>query len=334
MVNSEPWSSKPLTRSATALLALCCTMLVSGPVAGQSYPAKPIRIIVASAPGGGPDLAARLVGQKLSEALGQPVVVDNRAGAGGVIGAEVAARSPVDGYTLFLGNPATLTINPSLQPKLPYDAVRDFAPVTLINSTPFLLVIHPSLPASSVKQLIALARAKPGKLNFASAGSGSVTHLAGELFKSIARVDIVHVPYKASAAATNDVIGGQIEMVINAMTTVLPHVKSGKLKALAVATESRAAALPELPTMIEAGVPDYVVTTWNGLLVPAGTPPEIISRLHTETVRVIRLPEIQEKLRGLGSEPIGNSPEQFAAFLRKETVLWARAVKASGARPD
>ena len=316
------------------LLALCGTALVAGQAAAQSYPTRAIRIIVASAPGGGPDLAARLVGQKLSEALGQPVIVDNRAGAGGIIGAETAARSPNDGYTLFLGNPATLTINPSLQPRLPYDAARDFVPVTLINSTPFMLVIHPSLPASSVKQLVALARANPGKLNFASAGSGSVTHLAGELFKSIARVDIVHVPYKASAAATGDVISGQVEMVINAMTTVLPHVTSGKLKALAVATESRTTALPELPTLIEGGVPGYVVTTWNGLLVPAGTPREIVTRLNAEAVRAIRLPETQERLRGLGSEPVGSSAGEFAAFLQKETALWARAAKVSGARPD
>ena len=301
--------------------------------AAQTYPAKPVRLIAASSPGSAVDIVARIVAPRLAEQLGQQFIVDNRAGAGGNLGAEIAAKAPPDGYTLFMGTPAH-AINTALYRKLNYDLARDFAPVSQLTSGQYVIVVHPSLPVKSVKELIALARAKPGQLNFASAGSGNATHLAGELFKSLARVNIVHVAYKGSGPALTDLIGGQVQLMFSNLTSALPHVRSGRLRALAVTGEKRATVAPELPTVIEAGVPKYVVISWFGVLAPAGTSQGIIMRLNGEIERALRAPDVQERLAGEGAEPAPNSPERFAAFLRDEMMQWTKVVRSAGIRPE
>ena len=301
--------------------------------AAQTYPAKPVRLIAASSPGSAVDIVARIVAPRLAEQLGQQFIVDNRAGAGGNLGAEIAAKAPPDGYTLFMGTPAH-AINTALYRKLNYDLARDFAPVSQLTSGQYVIVVHPSLPVKSVKELIALARAKPGQLNFASAGSGNATHLAGELFKSLARVNIVHVPYKGSGPALTDLIGGQVQLMFSNLTSALPHVRTGRLRALAVTGEKRATVAPELPTVIEAGVPKYVVISWFGVLAPAGTSQGIIMRLNGEIERALRAPDVQERLAGEGAEPAPNSPERFAAFLRDEMMQWTKVVRSAGIRPE
>ena len=316
-----------------SIFCSCVAVLMGVPVLAQEYPAKAIRVVVPFPPGGGTDLMARSVMQKLGETLGTTVVIDNRGGAGGSIGSEIVAKSPADGYTLLIISGAH-AINPSIYPKLPYDSVRDFAPVTMFTSGPALLVVHPSVPAKSVKELIALAKSRPGQLNYASAGIGTPPHLSGELFKTMAGVDMVHVPYKGNGPAYTDLIGGQVTVMFPNVSTATAHVRAGKLRALAVTTKNRTAIAPELPTISEAGVPGYDVSSWYGLLAPAGTPPAVVSKLQREIARVLRLPDVSEKLTSQGLDLVGNTPDEFAAIIKSEIVKWAKVAKASGARAE
>ena len=299
----------------------------------QTFPAKPVRIIVPLAAGGPGDVLARAVGQKLSESLGQPVVIDNRPGANTNVGTEATAKAAPDGYTL-LATASTLTINPSLYAKLPYDPIRDFTPITLIATTPLLLVVHPSLPAKSVKELIALARARPTQLLYGSAGNGSTLHLAGEMFNTLAGVKLTHVPYKGVTGAFSDLLGGQISLMFPGMPIALPQAQAGKLRALGTTGAKRAPAAPELPTIAEAGVPGYEVSVWYGVLAPANTPAAIVQRLHAELTRIVQLPDIRERWAVLGAEPVHNTPGEFAAFLKADLGKWANVVRESGAKID
>jgi len=318
-------------RAAAVLAALA---LASGAtVLAQEYPAKPIRVVVPFPPGGGTDLMARTVMQKLGESLGATMVIDNRGGAGGSIGSELVAKSPADGYTVLIVSGAH-AINPSLYPKLSYDSVRDFAPVTMFTSGPGLLVVHPSVPAKTVKEFIALAKSRPGQLNYASAGIGTPPHLAGELFKTMAGVELVHVPYKGNGPAYTDLIGGHVSVMFPTIPTAIPHVRAGKLRALAVTTRNRTPIAPELPSISESGVPGYDVSSWYGLLAPAGTPAAVVAKLQREIAKVLRLPDVGEKLTAQGLDLVGSTPEAFAAVIKSEIVKWAEVVKASGARAD
>ena len=290
------------------------------------YPTKPVRIISPFPPGGSVDLVARLVGTDLSKPLGQQVVIDNRSGASGMIGTELAAKSPPDGYTLLV-TPAPFTIVPSLLSRLPYDPGNDFAPITLINTTPLVVVVHPGVPARSVKELIALAKAKPGALNYGSSGSGGSNHLAGELFNAMAGVKMVHIPYKGNAPALTDLLGGHVDLVYNGLTSALPFVKAGKLRALAVTSLARAGALPELPTLDESGLKGFQAVAWNGLTAPARTPRDIINRVNADAVKVLKSPELVERLKSEGSDPVGSSVEQYAAFLRDEIAKWRKVIQ-------
>lgn len=313
-----------------AILGLCAVTAA----AAQTYPAKPIRFIVPFAPGGSTDLVARILAQRLPEALGQAVVVDNRGGAGGVIGAELAARAPADGYTIVLGSPGPLTINPNLLARMPYDTLRDFSPITLATISPFILVLHPSLPVRSVQELVALARARPGQLNYGSAGNGSVGHFSAEQFKSLAGVNLVHVPYKGAGPAVTDLVGGQLHLMFENLPTVLPHIRSGKLRALAVGTRKRSALVPEYPTISEAGVPGYESSTAFGVLAPAKTPAAVIGRLNQEIVKILNSPDIKERLSAQGLEAAGGTPQQYAAHLKEELAKYGRIVKAAGIKLD
>ena len=298
------------------------------------FPDKPVRFVVGFTPGGPSDIVARLLGQKLAEAWGQQVVIDNRAGAGGNIAAEIVAHSPGDGHTLLLGNNSILATNAALYAKLNFDAVRDFAPVILVASQPNILVVHPSLPVTSVKELIALAKSKPGQLNYASSGSGAAAHLSGESFKAMAHVDLVHIPYKGAAPALNDVLAGQDQMMFATSLSVMPHIKSGRLRALAVTTARRMHAMPELPTVAEAGVPGFEATTWHGIVVSAATPRALVARINADAVKVLQAPDVRERFAGLGAEVIGGTPDEFAAYIKKEIPKWTQVVKESGARAD
>jgi len=301
--------------------------------AADNYPNKPIRLVVPYPPGGGYDILARLLGQKLTERWGQQVIVDNRPGANGNIGAAAAAKSPPDGYTLLIGGIGPNAINASLY-ALSFDPVKDFAPVMLVATYQNILVVDPSLPAKSVKELIALAKSKPGKINYASAGNGSTQHLSGELFKTMAGVDLVHIPYKGSAPGMTALLGGEVSLMFNSTPTTLPHVKTGKLRGLAVTGGKRSPEAPELPTVAEAGVPGFEVTGWYGVLAPAATPKEIVVKLNSELAKILQLPDIKERLKELGVEAGGGTPEQFGDFIKKEIAKWAKVVKESGARPD
>ncbi len=315
------------------LLAAASSLSLCGPVLAQSYPAKPIRLIVPYAPGGGVDIVARTVGQELGKRINQTVVVENRTGAGGNVGSEAAAKAVPDGYTLLMASPAN-TINSSLYTKMPYDPVRDLMPIALIASVPTILLANRSLPVENVKQLIALARAKPGALTYGSGGSGTTEHLAGEMFKSLAGIDMLHVPYKGGAQVLTDLLGGQIALMFVNQLFALPHVKAGKVKALGVASGERSAALPDVPTFGEAGFPDFKVSVWWGVMGPAGMPKDIVTQLNREIVGALAAPEMKERLQAMSAKPIGGSPEQFAAFFTDETARWARVVKASGAKVD
>jgi tripartite-type tricarboxylate transporter receptor subunit TctC len=309
-------------------------LVFSGAVWAQAYPAKPVRLLVPQAPGGGNDTIARLVAQRISQTLKQQVVVDNRAGAGGLIAAETVAKSPPDGYTLLLGNVATMTIIPNVQKKVPYDPFKDFEPVSLIASAPLLVVVHPSLPITTVKQLIALAKAKPGQLNYASNGVGSSTHLATELFKVMTRTDMTHVPYKGLSPATTDLLSGQVQVMFSSAVAMLPHVKSGRMRALAMTGASRSKAIPDIPTVAESGVPDYEAGSWYGILAPAGTDRAIVDLLAREIGAATRSQEIQDRLNSEAVIPIGSTPAQFAAHIKKEHARVAQVVKSSGAKFD
>jgi tripartite-type tricarboxylate transporter receptor subunit TctC len=315
---------------ACALVALA----ISAAAHAQVYPSKPIRMIVAYPPGGGTDIVGRMVAQKLGEALGQNVVVENRGGASGNIGTEIAARAAPDGYTVLMGNVAPNAINVSLFRSLPFDPVADFAPVSLVASTPNILVVHPSTPARTVKEVIALARARPGTLNFASAGVGSSSHLAGELFRVLAGADIVHVPYKGAGPAMVDVLSGQVQLYFATMPAAMPHVKSGKLVPIAVTSARRSPALPELPTIGEAGVAGYEASTWYGLLAPAHTPGAAVARLHEGILKILGEAELRERLTDQGFEPVGDSPQEFAAYIRSEIAKWGKVIRDAGIRSE
>jgi tripartite-type tricarboxylate transporter receptor subunit TctC len=308
-------------------------LVVSGAHA-QTYPVKPLRFVVPFAPGGGADLVARTVGGKLTEALGQPVIIDNRTGAAGSIGADIAAKSPPDGHTLLLGSSGPLAINPSLYPKLPYDAARDFAPVSLATIMPFLLVVHPTLPVQNVKELVALARSRPDQLNYASPGAGSTTHLANELLKSMTGMKIVHVPYKGVAPAAVDLISGQVQMMSGDLSSLLPHVKSRRMRALAVTGAKRSHLLPQVPTIAESGIPGYEASGWFGVLVPAATPAPVVERLNAAIVKGLAAPDARERLNAFGGEAGGSTPEQFAAHIRNEAAKWGKLIKALGLKAD
>ena len=316
------------------VLAGLAVALLPLPAAAQAYPDKPIRVIVPVPAGGTPDVVARMVAPGLSSLLGQQLVIDNRGGAGALIGTELAARAVPDGYTLFFSSPGPLTILPHLQKKITYDPMRDFAPVSLICIGPFLLIAHPAVPVKAVKELIALAKAEPGKLNYASAGNGTPNHLAMELFKSMAGVNMTHVPYKGAPQAITDLIGGSVELMFNSIPPALPHIRSGRLKLLAVASVRRSPQLPDVPTIGEAGVPGFEAITWFGLLVPAKTPQQIVARLNELVVKVVRAPELKSQFEILGYEAVGGSPGEFAAFIRAESEKYAKAVKLSGAKVD
>ncbi len=300
----------------------------------QTWPAKPIKWIVPFAPGGTTDILARTIGEKLTVALGQPVIVENKPGAGGGVGAEFTAKAPPDGYTIMGGTISTHAINASLYKSLPYDPVKDFVPITLIVRLPNLLVVNPDIPAKNVTELIMLLKANPGKYSFASSGNGTSQHLSGELFKSMAGVDMQHIPYKGSPPALQDVVGGQVAMTFDNITTAWPLAKGGKLRALAVTTAKRSAVAPDVPTLSESGLAGYEVGSWQGVFAPAGTPPAIVKRLNAEIVKIINMPDVKEKLIGLGAEPVGNTSEEFAALVKTEVVKWAEVVKKSGARID
>lgn len=318
--------------TARASLWLVVSLLtVPGAVApvvrAAEYPLRPIRVIVPFPAGGNADILARIMAQKMSEAWKQTVVVDNRAGAAGIIGAEAVAKSAPDGYTLLMGTTGTQTTNPAVYSKLPYDSLRDFAPVSNFADSPFLLVTHPSLPVRTVKEVIALAKARPGQLHYASFGPGSSAHLVGEMLRSTARIEIVHVAYKGGPPALADLIGGHIEMMFNLLPIVVPHVKSGRLRAIAVTASKRAPALPDVPTFAEAGIPDFEAGSWYGVLAPAGTPKEIIARLSSEISRILSLADVRQRLAAEGAEPIGNTPEQFAEQIRRDLARWAKIAR-------
>ena len=300
----------------------------------QTWPAKPIRIVVPFPAGGSTDIVGRLLADKLSQSLGQAVVVDNRAGAGGTSGSDVAAKSAPDGYTFLLGTSSTHAIAPALYPKLAYDPVKDFAPVSLVGTATILMVVHPSVPAKSVAEFVALAKAKPGAMMFGSTGNGSVSHLTAEYFKSLAGIDMQHVPYKGDAPMTLDLVAGRVQVAFGTAVAFLPQVQAGKLNALAVTDARPSPVAPQLPTVAASGLPGFEVLQWFGLLAPAGTPREIVARLNADVGKALQHPDVQEKLKGLGMQIVGGPPEQFGSFMRAEAVKWARIVKDSGAKVD
>jgi tripartite-type tricarboxylate transporter receptor subunit TctC len=309
-------------------------MLITGSVLGQPYPARPIHIVVPFSAGAGVlDIMARIVAQPLGMNIGQPVLIDNRPGAGGIPGSEYASKAAPDGYTLLMTN-VSLVVNSFLYPSLPYDPLRDFMPVTMVNSAPLLLVVHPALPATSVRELIAYSKSHPGQLNYGSGGVGSTPHLAGELFKTLAGIDATHVPYKGGAPALSDLVGGQISFMIENMPGTMPFVRTGKLRALAITSPQRSPLAPNLPTMAEAGVPGYEVVGWNGLFAVKGTPPEIVVKLHHELAKILHTPAIREQLVALGAEPIGSTPDELGAFVKLEMDRWGKIIREKGIRPD
>jgi len=313
-----------------------CVLALSAPACdalAQAYPVRPVRLIVSFAPGGSVDLVARLIGQKLAEAWGQQIVIDNRAGAGGNLSAELAAKATPDGYTLYMSS-ASIVVNASLYRNLPYDPLRDFAPITLIASVQNVLVAHPSLPARNVSELIALARKTPGKINYASTGSGSSGHLTMEMFKSMAGISLTHVPYKVVGQAITDLVSGQVSLWFPSMPSVLPHIKAGKMIALAVAGGKRSSVLAEVPTVAESGLRGFEASTWYPLLAPAATPQTIVDKIHAQVVSILGSAEVQERLAGQGVDPIGSTPAQLASHLRSELAKWATVVKLSGASVD
>jgi tripartite-type tricarboxylate transporter receptor subunit TctC len=300
----------------------------------QNYPTRPIRVILSVPAGATPDVTARLLTPGMAQLLGQQLVVDNRPGAGGMIGADIASKAAPDGYTVFISSPGALTILPHLRKDVPYDTLRDFAPVSLISIGPFVLITHPALPVKSVKELIALAKAQPGKLNYASAGNGVANHLAMELFKQMAGVDIVHVPYKGAPQAVTDVVAGNMNMMFNSIAPIVGHIKAARVRVLGIASPKRSPQLPDVPTISEAGVPGFEAVNWFGMFVPAKTPKPIVARLNEALVKVLHTDEVRSQYRKLGADAVGSTPEEFAAFVRRDIDQYARVVKLSGAKLD
>lgn len=309
------------------------SFLAVGAVA-QTYPSKPVRIVIPFPPGGGTDSIVRAFSARFAEALGQPLVIDNRSGANGNVGTELVAKSPADGYTLLKNGSGTLAINPGLYSRLPYDPLRDFAPISLTVLQPHVLTVHPSIPVRTVTDLVRLARSQPGKLNFASSGNGSLAHLGGELFKSAAGIDVVHVPYKGAAPALVDLLGGQVHMVFASSPAVMPHIRTGRLKALAVTTAKRIGVMPEVPTVSESGLSGFVLIGWYGLLAPAGTPGTIVCRLNADLTRTLGLPDVRERLGGLGLEIETSTPEAFGGFMAAEISKYAKVVRSANIRVE
>jgi len=321
-----------------AVLSLIAGAFVAIPVPaadlGAGYPVRPIRFIAPNLPGGPTDILARLIAQKLSESMGQPIVVENRAGASGIIGTEAAAKSPPDGYTLVTGNNATFGANVSLFKKLPYDPVKDFSPIVLVASQPNILVVHPSLPVKSVKELIAFAKARPGQLNYAGTGMGAAANMSAELFKSMTGTNMVGISYKSAAPALVELIAGQTQLMFATSLSVMPHIHANRVRALGVTTAKRTRAMPELPTIAEAGVPGFEASTWHGVFVPAGTPAAIVDRLNAEINRMLQLPDVRERLAALGAEIIGGTSREFADHIQREIPKWAKVIKETGARAE
>ena len=307
--------------------------LAPGVACAQSYPSKPVRIVVGFPPGGGIDLVARLLSPKLSESLGQQVIVDNRAGANGIIATELVAKAAPDGHTILIGTTGNLSVNPVLFPTLPFNIERDFVPLTQTSSVPFLLYVHPSLPVKSLPQLIALAKANPGKINYYSSGNGGLPHLTAELLNLRGGIKMIHVPYKGSAPGMADLMGGHVQVGIDAAAIGLPHVKSGRLRAIATTGPTRLSFLQDVPTANET-LSGFEVVNWYGMVLPAGTSRDVITRLHTEVVKAMNIPEIREKLIAQGTDPVGSTPQAFAAFMKAETVKWAGVIKAASIRAD
>lgn len=331
----NPISRRHMSATSVTALVLALILVAVAPAFAQQYPAKPIRVVVGFPPGGGTDVVARLLSPKLTESLGQQIVIDNRPGATGTVAAGLVAKSPADGYTLLMGHVATNAVAPSVFSKLPFDAEKDFAPITLTASVPSFILVHPSLPVHSVKELIALAKARPGRLTFPSAGNASSPHIAGEMFKTMAEVDLLHVPYKGSGQSMQDLLAGQHPVAFDTLAAATPYVKSGQLRALAVSSAKRVRTFPNLPTVAEAGLPGYEITTWYGLFAAAGTPREIVTRLHAEVNRALNAPDMYERLAGIGADETRSaSPEEFATQIRADIVRYAKVVKAAGIRID
>jgi tripartite-type tricarboxylate transporter receptor subunit TctC len=319
-------------RSLLRVLRIGVCLAISGAAMGAAaaWPDRPIKLVVAYPPGGGTDIVARLLAPELSKRLGQPIAIDNRGGASGNIGTEYAVRSPADGYTLLMGNVAPNAINVSIYKKLPYDPQRDLSPICLVAITPNMLVVNNDVPVKSVADLVTYAKTNPGAVNFPSAGQGTSSHLAGELFNTMAQVKMTHIPYKGGGAAMTDLLGGQVQVFFATMPAAIPFVRAGKLRAIAVTSDQRALALPELPTVSESGLPGFSATTWYGLYAPKGTPADIVSRLNREVKEILAQPAMRERLIQQGFEPQGNSPEEFSSFIASEITKWARVVKAAG----
>ena len=322
-----------MTRLKCAALAAALVACWAGSAAAQQYPTKPIRLIVAFPPGGSTDIIARVVGQKLGERLGQQVVIDNRGGAGGTIGTEIAANSNPDGYTLTMGTTSTHVVSVAVYSKLRYDPTKDFAPITLVAITPYLLVVNTGVQAKTLKEFVSLVKEQAGKLNYASAGNGTTTHLAMEMLKSVAGLDIVHVPFNGNAPANTAVLGGQVQALFGSMPAVLPHAKSGKVRPLAVGTAKRSPSLPDVPTVAESGYKGYDASLWLGFIAPRGTPKPIVDRLHAELVAIANAPDTKEILARNGADPITNTPAEFQALIKDEIGKYVKAVKAAGMKP-
>ena len=301
---------------------------------GAGYPSKPLKMVMPFPAGGPTDILGRLLGQKLTEAWGQNVVIDNRPGGAGMIGSVVAARSPPDGYTLFLGGISTLAIAPFVQKNIPYDPIRDFQPVTQTTISPLLLMVHPSLPLKSVKEFLALAKARPGEINYASSGPGGSGHLAGELFKMVTKTNLVHVPYRGAPPALTDLISGQVQVMFGTMLAAVPHVRSGRIRAVAVTGPRRSVAVPEVPTFAEGGLPGYDASSWNGILVPTGTPRAIVDKLNAELVKILHASNVLDRLASDGPIPVGDTPEAFAAFIKAEQAKWGKVIREANVRID
>ena len=314
-------------------VAALMLLLAGGLAAAQNYPAKPIRLVVPFPPGGGTDVVARTIGQKMHETLGQPAIVDNRAGANGIIGTDQVAKAPADGYTVLIAI-ATHAINPTLYAKLPYDTLADFAPVSLLAEYPFVITVHPSVPAKSIRELVAFAKARPGQLSYASSGNGSGPHLGMELFKGMAGIDLVHVPYKGSGQAMTDLLSGQVPVFLNNFLAGRPMIKAGRLRALAVTGSRRSGAMPELPTVAEAGLPGYVVTGWYGMFVPAATPAAVVSALHAGVMKALKSKDVSDRLSNEAAEIVSSTPRELADFLKTETDKWAAVIRKAQVRPE